>query len=501
MKIFNNKKLFYAGIVGILGVVLLIYSIVSLTKNKPTTYSGDFNVTTPQMYINDFTELIPGCNDPNLPNNNIDVDTRLDILTLNNTDKIPVSIQHIITIYAKALETLEYENINAGDYLDASKFYVSIDDNGVLKEAEDKYYILNNKTTVLANKYSPTDGEIIAVRYYVPGENLPAPSDENSPVYSVDSYKIGLSMEAPLYYTDTSEINVTVKTQATADSIDLANWVTVDSNVMFSTGYSGVPIDVNNLYRDNSEIETDSIPETTEVPVSSDTEPVIVETTLSSDVETLAPTTTGQEESSETSAPVTEPSEETTTTTVPVTEEEITTTTTADNRIFPEGMSINTGSVDLKVGETYTFSVTFDPVNSTETGLSWASNNTNIATVNANGTVTAVGEGTASISVTSVNGMVLTVYVNVKPNVVAIYPEQMSIDTGSVTLNPGETYKFSITFAPDNTTETGLTWVSSDSNIATVDSNGTVTAISSGTASITVTSVNGMVLTVQVIVN
>lgn len=500
MKILNNKKLLFAVLSGTIGIALLIYAVISIPKNSNNTYNGELNVTTPQMYIQDFSSLAPGCNDPS-DYKEQDIDPQLDILTVNQTDNVPVNIQHIITIYAKALETEEYENINAGDYLDASKFYISNEKDGTLVEAEDKYFILNNKTTVLAKKYSPEDGEIIAVRYYVPGEFLNSPSNDGEFVSSIDSYKIGLSMSAPMYYITNSEINVTVKTQATADDIELGNWITVDSNIMYSTGYDGTPIDINDFSR-NDTVFTEATENTTEnIIVTEVAEPEIVETTIPDNVETLAPTTSDTNSSEETTTASPEVTEGTT---APVQEEQPTETTTsattaADTRVFPEGMSINTGSVDLKVGESYSFSVTFDPVNTTETGLTWVSNNTSVATVDSNGKVTAIGEGTASISVTSVNGMVLTVYVNVKSN--AIYPEGMTINTGSVTLNPGESYKFSVTFDPVNATETGLTWVSSDTSIATVDNNGNVTAVSAGTASITVTSVNGMVLTVQVNVN
>ena len=47
------------------------------------------------------------------------------------------------------------------------------------------------------------------------------------------------------------------------------------------------------------------------------------------------------------------------------------------------------------------------------------------------------------------------------------------------------------TVAPDNATDKTVTWTSSDPNVATVDANGVVTAVSAGTATITATATNG----------
>ena len=82
-----------------------------------------------------------------------------------------------------------------------------------------------------------------------------------------------------------------------------------------------------------------------------------------------------------------------------------------------------------------------------------------------------------------------------------IYPTSISIGTSAVTLKKiGETKKLSVSFAPSNTTQKGITWTSSDLNVATV-TNGTVKAVGSGSATITAKTENGKTAIQKITVN
>ncbi len=82
-----------------------------------------------------------------------------------------------------------------------------------------------------------------------------------------------------------------------------------------------------------------------------------------------------------------------------------------------------------------------------------------------------------------------------------IYPTSIRLGTSAVTLKKiGETKKLSVSFSPSNTTQKGITWTSSDPGVVTV-TNGTVKAVGSGSATITVKSENGKTASQKITVN
>lgn len=67
----------------------------------------------------------------------------------------------------------------------------------------------------------------------------------------------------------------------------------------------------------------------------------------------------------------------------------------------------------------------------------------------------------------------------------------VTVDPATASIEVGKTTKLTATVAPDNATNKAVTYKSSDENIATVASDGTVTAVAVGTANITATTVDG----------
>ena len=147
-------------------------------------------------------------------------------------------------------------------------------------------------------------------------------------------------------------------------------------------------------------------------------------------------------------------------------------------------VSLNQTTMDLKVGESGELTATVEPADATNKNVAWTSSNESVATVDANGNVTAVSEGTAIITVTTADGnKTATCTVNVK----SVPVESVTLNKTSLSLTEGESAQLTATVMPENATNKAVTWTSSDQSIATVDADGTVKAVKAGTATITAT--------------
>lgn len=129
------------------------------------------------------------------------------------------------------------------------------------------------------------------------------------------------------------------------------------------------------------------------------------------------------------------------------------------------GVTLDKQTMSLTAGSTGTLTATINPTNAANKSLTWTSDNTAVATVNENGVVTAVAEGTAKITVKTADGektAVCTVTVTAKtsgssssssssrPSYPTTTPDKT--ENGSVTVTPKSAKRGSvvtITVTPD----------------------------------------------------
>lgn len=154
------------------------------------------------------------------------------------------------------------------------------------------------------------------------------------------------------------------------------------------------------------------------------------------------------------------------------------------------GIAITPTNATLNIGATQQLTPTVAPANATNKTVMYSSNNNSVATVNASGLVTAIGSGSATITVATQDGAkTATSVITVNSSNVAV--TSVSLNPTSAALAVGGTQQLTATVLPSNATNKSVTYTSNNTGVATVNASGLVTAISNGTATITVTSVNG----------
>ena len=159
-------------------------------------------------------------------------------------------------------------------------------------------------------------------------------------------------------------------------------------------------------------------------------------------------------------------------------------------------LTLNKQSVTLNVKKDYQLIADIQPSQATFKDLTWESSNTKIAEVDANGKVTAVAPGTATITAKTTNEKTATCKVTVKAPITGV-----QLDKTSLTLPKGTTAVLKATVSPSDTTDSKtIRWSSSNTDIAIVNSSGTVKGLRPGTATITATSSNGKKATCKVTV-
>ena len=149
-------------------------------------------------------------------------------------------------------------------------------------------------------------------------------------------------------------------------------------------------------------------------------------------------------------------------------------------------------SYSVRKGSKITLVAIVKPSELASSKLTWTSGDPSIATVDSNGVVKGLKEGTVVITVTSANGKKTTCTVTVTTNIVNV--DSITLDPSSATLNVGDTNQIAAIIKPANATERDVVWSSSDSSIVSVDDKGIIKGLKPGTATITVKTKDGSVV-------
>jgi uncharacterized protein YjdB len=152
------------------------------------------------------------------------------------------------------------------------------------------------------------------------------------------------------------------------------------------------------------------------------------------------------------------------------------------------GISLNYSTSSLYIGNELSLVATITPDNANNKNVTWSSNDTSIAIVDNSGKVTAVKTGTATITVTTEDGSkTATCVITVNTTSVT----SVSLNKTTLSLAEGSSETLVATILPNDATNKNITWNSNNTVVATIDSNGKITAAKEGSVTITVKTIDG----------
>ena len=161
-----------------------------------------------------------------------------------------------------------------------------------------------------------------------------------------------------------------------------------------------------------------------------------------------------------------------------------------------EKISLVDNNITLKKGSKMKLISMIEPMDATDTKLTWTSNSGN-AVVDNYGTVIGNQFGVSIITVETSNGKKATCTVMILDSLIKV--TDLSLDKTNLDMKVGEMYQLIPTILPNNATLRNLSWTSSNPKVATVN-NGKILAKKKGKTTITVKSLNNKIATCEVFI-
>ena len=153
-----------------------------------------------------------------------------------------------------------------------------------------------------------------------------------------------------------------------------------------------------------------------------------------------------------------------------------------------QGIELSAASESVQKGRTLKLTAALTPAKPFNAKLTWASSDEAVLTVDAKGTVKAVGVGSATVTCTAADGS----EASAKYNITVYQPVTKLVgSTRKLVLDEGKSGKLTVTVSPEDATDKTIQWSSADESIAKVDRNGAVTAVKPGVTTITAAAVDG----------
>jgi len=152
-----------------------------------------------------------------------------------------------------------------------------------------------------------------------------------------------------------------------------------------------------------------------------------------------------------------------------------------------QGIVLEHSTLTLNEGQNTKINVVNNP---NSESITWSSDNTNVATVDNSGNVSAINAGTATVTAQGTETSATCVVNVIDPS--AIVPiTSLTVNPTNKSLQVGEEISVVPTIVPTNATNKVLNWNSSNTGVAVVNSNGHVIGVGEGTTTITASATDG----------
>ncbi|MDR2713908.1 MAG: Ig-like domain-containing protein, partial [Clostridiales bacterium] len=151
-----------------------------------------------------------------------------------------------------------------------------------------------------------------------------------------------------------------------------------------------------------------------------------------------------------------------------------------------EAIILSSDSLDLQEGQQSRLSLKVEPDGAKTRTPKWSSNKKDVASIDKTGNVTAIGAGSAKITVKCGNFSAYCLVTVREPEPLIIEAAEIIISSSAMIMEEGEQFRLTAAVMPDDTTDKSLKWSSNSNYVAAVDSSGNVTALKAGSANIIV---------------
>lgn len=163
--------------------------------------------------------------------------------------------------------------------------------------------------------------------------------------------------------------------------------------------------------------------------------------------------------------------------------------------IFATDIALNSYQEEMEIGEIFRLVATVYPGNVSNGNVSWSIPQNDVISCSWNGNeclILAEKSGTVTVTATTTDGTNLSAscVINVKPSGTLLIPvESITLNKTSMKLKTNAVQQLIATVLPENASNKAVAWSSSNTAVATVDNFGIVTTHTTGTATITATTV------------